>query len=221
MYQPAEFREHRLSALHEHIARHGFGILVSHGSDGFAATHTPFLLTPDAGELGLLTSHLAKRNAQTRAVDDGAEVLVVFPGPQAYVSAQWYTAEPDVPTWNYTAVHVHGRFRRLTGAEATLDVLRRTVRTFEGGGADAWQLDQLDPELVTGLARGVVAFEVDITDIQGGVKLSQDKLPEDVAAVVGGLRSRGSNGAAAVATTMEELGVRGRNGTPSTDPTSY
>lgn len=217
MYQPAEFRERRAQVLHDHITRHGFGTLVSHGASGLAATHTPFLFDPDQGEHGLLTSHLARRNPQWRDLSDGAEVLVIFRGPDAYVSPRWYTAEPDVPTWNYTAVHAHGVYRQLPGAEATLDVLRRTVARHEG---DRWRLDSLDAGLVTGLARGVVAFQVEVTSLAGGFKLSQDKLAADVDAVVAGLASSGG-GAQAVAAAVREYGSPGRTGAPSTDPTSY
>lgn len=218
MYQPAEFRETRAQVLHEHIRRHSLGILVSQGTDGLAATHAPFLFEPDHGEHGLLTSHLARRNPQWRDLPDGVEVLVIFRGPDAYVSPLWYTAEPDVPTWNYTAVHAHGVYRRLDGADATVDVLRRTVAQHEG---ERWRLDEQDPDLVAGLARGVVAFQVAVTSLTGGFKLSQDKLPADVDAVVGGLTGTGRPDALAVAAAVREYGTTGRTGASSTDPTSY
>ena len=94
------------------------------------ATHLPFLLDDETGDAGDLISHYAIRNAQLSALVDGDEVLVVFPGPHAYVSASLYRAEADVPTWNYTSVHVRGRFVRTSDAE-----LRRLLDLAPGHGS--------------------------------------------------------------------------------------
>lgn len=143
------------------------------------------------------------------------------PGPSSYISPNVYTAEPDVPTWNYTAVHVHGRFHLLADPPEVRELLARTVRTFERGSSAPWQLSSMDPADLEGLARGVVGFGVRTTRIVGGYKLSQDKLDEDVEQVRRGLASSDRHEDRAVAEAMRTHQVRGRRSPPSTDPASW
>lgn len=193
MYRPREFDAPDPAAACEHLRLFPFGVLVSHdGRHGLRATHLPFL--PGRGPAGAfpatLLSHGSARNAHLQDLADGDDVLVVLPGPDAYVSGSWYRDEADVPTWNYTAVHVSGRYRRLAGA-ALDDLLDTTVRAFEEDrGAPGWSLGELPDDLVRGLARGVVAFAVDVVAVRAAAKLSQDKTPQDAARVVAGVRRR-------------------------------
>jgi transcriptional regulator len=186
------------------------------------ATHLPFLLGPTSAHEAFpptLLSHGSARNEQLQQLTDGDEVLVVLPGPDAYVSAAWYRDEPDVPTWNYTAVHVSGRYRRLDGA-ATDRLLAETVAGLETDrGVPGWGLDRLDERLVRGLARGVIAFAVLVDEVRSAAKLSQDKLPGDVAHVRAGIAHR--DGDHPVLLEMDRHGVVGRepSAAPSTGPT--
>ena len=117
MYRPREFAMDDAAVLRQHVVDNPMGIIAS-ARGRLDATHLPFLLDDETGDAGDLISHYAIRNAQLSALVDGDEVLVVFPGPHAYVSASMYRAEPDVPTWNYTAVHVRGRFVRTSADSA-------------------------------------------------------------------------------------------------------
>lgn len=218
MYRPAEFDAPDLARAAEHVRRFPMGVLVSAGG-GLRATHLPFLLGETTGGEAFpatLVSHGAAANPQLQDLTDGEEVLVVLPGPEAYVSASWYRAEPDVPTWNYTAVHVHGRYRRLDrpAADALLD---RTVHEFETDrGEPGWGLHRLDPALVRRLARGVIAFTVDVVRVRSAAKLSQDKLEDDVQQVRTGIRRR--DGDHPLLGELERHSVRGRD--PLVDPTT-
>jgi transcriptional regulator len=224
MYQPVEFTDDDAHRARSHIERYPFGVLVLAGRHGLGAAHLPFLTAdpPDAarartGPGYTLEGHGAVRNPLLAEVEDGSEVLVIFPGPHAYVSPVHYRAETDVPTWNYTAVHVNGRIR-IADAVRTRGILERTVRTAERSpNGHGWSLAHIPPTMLASLARGVVGFTVDIDRVEGGYKLSQDKLEPDVRSVERALGESGGT-AADVAGEMRRAAIPGRTGAPSTDP---
>lgn len=199
MYVPPAFDESRRDVLYGLIQTYPFGVLVSHdpGMDGApVASHLPFLLDPGLGPDGTLLTHLAKPNGQWKALarcaEAGREVLAIFQGPHAYVSPGWYAPEVrsrSVPTWNYAVVHAYGRPRLIGDDAGVLDLLRRTVRQFEGGsegdadGRSAWRIDELAEDFLTAMTKGVVGVEVEITRLQGKFKLNQNRSAEDRARV--------------------------------------
>src|SRR5689334_196319 len=113
MYVPPHFDESRPERLHALIAEHPLGILITHGSSGLDANHLPFELEIRDDSLGILHCHVARANPIWREITSGDEVLVVFRGPDAYISPNWYPSKHEhhrqVPTWNYVVVHAHGR----------------------------------------------------------------------------------------------------------------
>jgi transcriptional regulator len=216
MYQPDEFRDDSAERAYAHILRHPFGIIVTAHDGQLNATHLPFLLDDEEKPSGLM-SHFAHRNEGLASLPDGEEVLVIFPGAQAYISPSLYQAEVDVPTWNYTAVHLHGVYRRVDETSLRA-ILERTVQRFEGHRAQPWQLGSLPDDVVRSLSRGVLGFAVEATHFEGGYKLSQDKLAEDVVAIETALRSSGFAADHDVADEMRRADVRGRTSPPTTDP---
>ena len=195
------------------------GIIVGHHDGKLFATHLPFLIDNEPDPRGVV-SHFAIRNEHLRSLPDESEVLVIFPGPHAYVSPSHYVAEEDVPTWNYSAVHLSGTYRRLPD-EALRDLLTRTVDTFEQPREQPFSLDSMDLDTVRNLARGVIGFNVETIDLKGGYKLSQDKLQGDVDAVLDAFGASHSPAERSVADEMRRHGVSGRTGAPSTDPTTW
>jgi transcriptional regulator len=187
------------------------------------AAHLPFQFVDgaasghDGGAL-LLEGHGAIRNSFLTGLEDGADVLVVFSGPSAYVTPGVYRAEPDVPTWNYTAVHVRGKYYRLPPSDNPA-LLERTVRLNEQGElGTGWSTRQMSIEDLESLSRGVISFHLVVEEITAGRKLSQDKLQEDARAVESHLASASVGEARDVAAHMRGTGLCGRSGPPSTDP---
>jgi transcriptional regulator len=118
MYIPPAHAESDRETLFGFIAAHPFGALVSVNPSGtLVATHMPWVVHEEIGVHGILEGHIARANREHGSV--GAEVwapgLVLFTGPDAYISPSWYPSKAEhgrvVPTWNYVAVHVYGRFR--------------------------------------------------------------------------------------------------------------
>ncbi len=137
MYIPSHFRESDERVLAEFIDAYSFGTLVTvEGALPFAS-HLPFLHDREGRTLH---AHVARGNPQWQHIAANADVLVMFQGPHGYVSPTWY-AEPGVPTWNYTAVHVYGRARVLDDAAATGRHVEKLAARFERGSAAPWVPD--------------------------------------------------------------------------------
>ena len=171
MYIPSSFSETDLTKLFDFIEQHNFGLVVSQLNHEPFATHLPLLLDRQAGPFGTLIGHMARANPQWQAVD--RNVLVVFSGPHAYISPSWYEAEHVVPTWNYVAVHVYGTLHLVEEGEATLKILRDLVLLHEKSMPEPWGFRD-DDKFLHRLAESVVAFQVEITRIEGKWKLSQN-----------------------------------------------
>lgn len=183
MYLPREYEETRPQLLHELIAQHPLGALVTHGSDGLDANHLPFELDAGAGERGLLRAHVARRNPLWKRVTGGQEVLVVFRGEQAYISPNWYPSKQDthrqVPTWNYQVVHVHGRISCHDDEKYVRGVVARLTRRHEQGRPDAWKMGDAPPEYIAEELQAIVGIEIAITRITGKFKLGQREEDRD------------------------------------------
>src|SRR4051812_48126547 len=165
MYVPEHFHEHRIDVLHAFMRRHSFATLISRDRN-LTASQLPVLLDTERGPHGTLRSHMAKQNPQWQTFAQGAEVLVIFQGPHAYISPTWYASQTKVPTWNYAAVHAYGN-PKLVDRAALRAILEETVTTYEAGFAKPWSTANLPPDLVAKLADAVVGFEIEITRLEG------------------------------------------------------
>lgn len=161
MYVPPPFAavDERDSA--QVIEENPFAILFS----GDAATHLPLICRDNR-----LFGHFAKANPQAHFAD-GDAALAVFSGPHAYVSPTWFETDQAVPTWNYVAVHVRGRFRRCP--DATIEHLDELTRRFERSET-GWSPSALPASTASQLRRHLVAFTVEIDSVEGKWKLSQN-----------------------------------------------
>lgn len=202
MFTPAHFREDSLEAMHELIRQQGFGLLISHGSNGIAATHLPFLLDSTRGEKGVLLGHVAKANDHWRHLADADEVMAIFTGPHAYISPSWYTSRQEVPTWNYVAIHARGH-ARLLGDDALRDLLARLSSHYEAPFPNPWSMEEVPTTYLQSQLKGIVGFELEITHLAGKKKLSQNRSLEDRSGVIQGLRARGTPDGLALAAVME------------------
>lgn len=181
MYVPKHFEEGERERLEAFMRANDFAVLVSSLEGTPFATHVPVLL--DA-ERGLILGHMARGNPQWRSFAPDAEILVIFNGPHCYVSPTWYETSPNVPTWNYAAVHAYGRGRVLDDPEEVRSVLDRTVAVYEGEGVGSWSLAGLPEDYVRRQIRGVAGFEIRIEHLEGKFKLSQNRLDADRRAVL-------------------------------------
>ena len=179
------------------IAEIGFGMVFAQTPDGPRVAHTPLLTTGD----GAVQFHLARGNAMTRHLD-GSTALIVVNGPDAYVSPRWYAGRDTVPTWDYVALELEGRVRRMAdeGLEAFLHAaIAKHEERLEG---EPWRAEESSARVWSGLFRGITGFEMEVLTWRPTLKLSQNKTAEDRARIAEGLDAAGH---AALAHLVREL----------------
>jgi transcriptional regulator len=201
MHVPEAFAPRDAEEALDAVERYPFGVLVTAPTRGAPiATHLPFLLDRPAGGPPTLLGHLARANPQWRQWGDGVPALVVFSGPNGYVSSTWYVGDDGVPTWNYLAVHLTGTVVLRDEASFALSLLARTVARFEGPESGT-RLDT-DSDYIRNLARGVVAFSMPVDRVDAIFKLSQNVPPDEQERVMHGLAQRGTPADLAVVAEM-------------------
>lgn len=204
MYTPPAFAETDPQRLFDYIDAHPLATLVSAAPSGeLAATHLPLLLDRTAGPAGTLTGHLARANAQHRQLTEGREVLLIFSGPDAYVSPGWYPSKQEhgrvVPTWNYVAVHAYASPRLFDDPPRLRAHVEALTDRHEAGRDVPWAVSDAPSDFVDAQLRGIVGVELAIARIEGKWKMSQNRSAADAAGVVRGLRASGDAAEDAVA----------------------
>lgn len=187
MYTPPAYAEHDLRVLHARMQEWSFATLVTQGPRGLNATHLPFLLEAGQGEQGRLTTHLARGNAQYQDLLEGAEALVIFQGPHAFISPSWYVNQNTFPTWNYTAIHVRGQPQLLEEPSVIHGVLRDTVGIYDTPLGGSWDFAAMPDAMTLPRLRAIVALHIPIRSIEGKMKLNQDKSVADRLGVIAAL----------------------------------
>lgn len=184
MYLPSHFEESRPQVLHELIARHPLGVLVTHGDAGLDANHLPFELDAGAGQQGVLRAHVARANPLWQEVRDGNEVLVIFRAEHAYISPNWFPSKHEfhrlVPTWNYMVAHAHGRITIRDDERFVRGLVARLTRTHEASQPVPWKMTDSSPEFIDSMLQAIVGMEIEITRLEGKFKLSQNREARDL-----------------------------------------
>jgi transcriptional regulator len=191
MYQPPHFREEDLGVQHALIQAHPLGLLITSGEAGPNANLLPFHLDASLSEKGTLQVHMAKANIQWREIEAGAPVLVVFQGADSYVTPSWYATKQEtgkvVPTWNYAVVQVRGRAHVIHDA----DWLRRQIGALTGEHEavrdHAWQVGDAPDAYIAAQIKGIVGVEIEIFEIDGKWKVSQNRPAADISRVADAL----------------------------------
>jgi transcriptional regulator len=203
VYLPPAFTEARPEVLIAHIARHDFGLLISHGPAGLVASHIPFLV--DREDDGLhLVGHLARPNTQVAELSDGGAVLAIFSGPHAYISPGWYASGPAVPTWNYVDVHAYGTLRLIDDVDWLRMVLRRLSDRHEARSAEPWKMQDLPEPYLSGMMKGIIGLDIAVARLEGKYKLSQNRPAVDRPRIAAALEARGDADAVGIARLMRE-----------------
>ncbi|MDR3538138.1 MAG: FMN-binding negative transcriptional regulator [Acetobacteraceae bacterium] len=191
MYIPAHFNEDRVGVLHDLIRTAGLATLVSMTADGLIASHAPLMLDPDPAPYGTLIGHLAKANPHVRSADAGVQTLVIFQGPEGYITPSYYAAKREhgkvVPTWNYAVVHVRGRGRVFEDRGELIEHVTELTASLESAFEKPWGVGDAPAGYVEGLAGGIVGIEIGIESIEGKWKMSQNRPEADRRGVVAGL----------------------------------
>ncbi|PWK39338.1 FMN-binding negative transcriptional regulator [Pseudomonas sp. OV226] len=191
MYNPSSFAIKDLDELRQQILGTRLAMVVTHGEQGLQASHLPLLFNPDQGPKGTLYGHFARANPQWKALQDGAEALVIFAGADAYVSPGFYPSKAEhgkvVPTWNYVAVHAYGTAEVFSDTDRLLDLVSALTDRHEASRAQPWKVADAPADYIDGMLKAIVGFALPIQRLEGKRKLSQNRSPEDIAGVREGL----------------------------------
>jgi transcriptional regulator len=216
MYVPPHFEESRPEQLHALIERHPLGILITQGASGLDANHVPFEFEARADSPGVLHTHVARANPVWQDIVSGDEVLVVFRGPNAYVSPNWYPSTHEhhrhVPTWNYMVVHAHGHVTIHEDERYLRGVVGRLTKQHEASQVRPWKMSDSPQAFIGEMLTRIVGLEIAITRLVGKFKLSQNRETRDAVGAAHALKSQGTD---AIADAMLER-VAGRFDAPST-----
>jgi len=194
MYSPSVFREERLPVLHDAIRANPLGTLITGGRSGLIANVLPFSLHMSA-EGDVLRAHLARANGQIADLKERTPVIVMFQGPQAYVSPSWYPAKAEhgkvVPTWNYVVVQAWGTPAIIEDRDWLRSQLEHLTTAHEGGRAQPWRMDDAPADFIEALLNAIVGLEVPVERIGGKWKVSQNQPLPNRVGVMEGLRGDG------------------------------
>ncbi len=211
MYQPPHFREDRIEVQHDLIRAHPLGLLITAGPGGLTANPLPFQVMAEPAPKGLLRCHLARANPQWHDIAAVEDCLVVFQGPQDYVTPSWYATKREtgkvVPTWNYATVHVWGRPQVMDDAAWIRRQIEDLTLAQESRRAAPWAVADAPADFTAAQIRAIVGIEIAITRIEGKWKMSQNRPMADRVGVVAGFREQGPEGEALAEIVAQRGGV--------------
>ncbi|HEX9151290.1 MAG TPA: FMN-binding negative transcriptional regulator [Flavobacterium sp.] len=201
MFIPDSYKNEDQEEIKKFIQENSFGILINQTNGKLCATHIPLELDTNAAGRSILLGHIAKENPQWNGFTENDEILAIFSGPHSYISSSWYDHE-NVPTWNYIAVHVYGKIKIIEG-DAVLESLKKLVDKYEQHSENPVRVEDLSKKTMMA-TRGIVAFEIEITAIQGAKKMSQNRDDKNYQNIISELEKTKDVQAIAVANEMKK-----------------
>ena len=202
MYRPAAYAIDDAQLVHEVMQERRFATIAAAMGGEVHFAYAPVIVDANRPPFGTVRFHLARANPLAGIA--GASVHLSFLAADAYVSPDWYQTKGFVPTWNYIAVEARGRAQALGDSE-----LRQLLIDLSAAAEEPlrpklpWTIDKVVPERMAMLLNGIRGFSVALERLEGKVKLSQDKAPADIAAVVAALEGRGDAQSIAIARAMK------------------
>ena len=207
VYLPSHFAETDPNAVYALIEANPLGLLITMGSQGISANPIPCVLDREWGEQGRLLLHVARNNRVWRDFDPDVQALVVFQAGDRYITPNWYaskqTTHEVVPTWNYALAQVRGELIVHDDVKWIRGQAGKLTKMMEASEPVPWKMADAPSEYVAGMLADIVGIEIPIRSLVGKIKASQNRLPEDAAGAVEGLRERGSDADLAMADLIE------------------
>lgn len=208
MYLPKHFEEPDVSVLHALIRSHPLGAWVTQAGGELLVNHIPFLVDPSRGEHGTLVGHVARANPVWKSFSKEVPSVVIFQGPEGYISPSFYPAKKEhgkvVPTWNYAVVHAHGTPRVIDDAGWLLKhVTAMTNRQESRHQAVPWAVTDAPADFIQSMVKMIVGIEIPLDTLVGKWKMSQNRAMPDRVGTIAGLKERGDRASQEVAEVVE------------------
>jgi transcriptional regulator len=186
MYLPKHFAVDNPTLLAQIIHEYPLATLVGSLNGQLEVNHLPLMLSADKKKL---YGHIARMNPLMKiAQSSDTSVTAIFNGPNAYITPAWYPSKKEsgkvVPTWNYAVVHAQGNIKLIENAQWLRSHVAQMTDIHEPTHQSNWKLDDAPEEYVQTMLKAIVGIEIDIQNLVGKFKLSQNRPPEDYAAVV-------------------------------------
>ena len=208
MYLPKHFEERDPERLRSLIQRYPLGSLVTATESGLDANHIPFVFTDSGSACGTLHGHIARANPLWREAVHDATALVIFRGPDSFISPSWYPSKREhasvVPTWNYAVVHVHGVLRFVDDPAWVRSHVEALTREHERRRDPPWAVTDAPADFVEKMVAAVVGIEISITQLVGKWKVSQNRSIPDRVGVVEALEREAAPSGTAIAALIRE-----------------
>lgn len=198
MHIPLSFQENDPNKLLQIMQDNAFASLITSNEGRPIATSLPFIIKRTENNI-LLQAHFAKNNPQWQHLENSPQVLVVFQGPHCYISPSWYK-NSGVPTWNYVTVHAYGSARIFDSEKETAKLIEELSDKYESAQKKPWKATN---NYSNKLLDHIVGFEINVQELQGKVKISQNKSGEDLIGVIKALKKSTSEQERAIAALME------------------
>jgi transcriptional regulator len=215
MFVPDHFKLGGVAEQHALMRAYPFAALITTSDAGYEVTHLPTVLKSE-GELGLIECHVSRANPHWRTIAAGARALLIYTGPQAYITPAWYPSKAAhgkvVPTWNYAVVHAHGVAEIVDDREWLVRHVGELTDQQEAGTPAPWATSDAPGNFIEVLARGIVGMRFAIERLEGKSKMSQNRELPDRDGVVTGLHARGTDDDAKVADLVAIEAERAKKG---------
>jgi len=193
--------------MHDLVRAHPLGLLISSGSQGIVANAIPFLIEAGRSKFGTLRAHMARANGQWRDLTQAPDALVVFQGADHYISPSLYETKREtgkvVPTWNYVMVQARGAARIIEDDAWLAGQIEDLTRTHENVRPAPWAVADAPADFIAAQRRAIVGIEIEIGDLRGKWKASQNRNAADRAGVVAGLAAEAAGGDGAAGAMAE------------------
>ena len=194
MYRPDLFRVDDVPQMHALMRARPFAALISNGASGLYASHMPTVLK-ESDPCGAIEFHLARGNPHWKELAEVNEALMIFQGPEGYVTPNWYPSKAQhgkvVPTWNFAVVHAYGRPEAVHDAAWLRQHVAELTAQQERDQPRPWAPSDAPDSFITAMVRGIVGFRLVIARLEGKWKMNQNREPQDRSGVVKGLGERG------------------------------
>jgi transcriptional regulator len=208
MYIPEHFEERDVAVLHALVRAHPLGTWVTEVEGQLVVNHIPFVVNATGGPFGVLVGHVARANTVWKGASRQIESVVVFQGPQAYITPSWYATKREhgkvVPTWNYAVVHAHGLPRVIDDPEWLRAHVATLTRVHESERGAPWHVLDAPSSYIDTMLQAIVGIEIPITRLVGTWKASQNRSVPDRLGVIAGLIERGDDESRQMARLVDE-----------------
>jgi transcriptional regulator len=194
MYNLPYYKEKDKQVIIEFIHQHPFAFIAGCTAESKpVATQIPVFIEERNGKL-FLTGHMMRQTDHHKAFEKNGQALVVFTGPHTYVSATWYSDPHQASTWNYMSVHVKGKLTFLD-EQGLIDILKKTSLHFENyQHGSPTVFDNLSGEYTSKLMKAIIAFEIEVMEMDHVFKLSQNRDEKSFHNIIDNLKQQGSEG---------------------------